>query len=220
MLWQFFSLPGIENGIEYRYFSRYRIEVRNSSIVTTLIQTTHYSEKNTDQRCHCLKLWQKSLTTSTGSYEALQMSQSSFATQKSCMWMFCNILKIYWCFKVAWCEKYSLVLFHLNQSLYCCDLSQIVLDQFMALNSDVTQPCMVTHTRNLCSAFNPSKARTRTQTRTRTRTHTEQLGVRCLAQGQLSRGIEGGESAGHSPPHRQSLPDRDSNSQPLYYTTD
>ncbi len=32
----FFSLPGIENGIEYRYFSRYRIEVRNSSIVTTL----------------------------------------------------------------------------------------------------------------------------------------------------------------------------------------
>ncbi len=38
MLWQFFSLPGIENGIEYRYFSRYRIEVRNSSIVTTLVQ--------------------------------------------------------------------------------------------------------------------------------------------------------------------------------------
>jgi len=30
---------GIENGIEYRYFSRYRIEVRNSSIVTTLPQT-------------------------------------------------------------------------------------------------------------------------------------------------------------------------------------
>ncbi len=28
----------------------------------------------------------------------------------------------------------------------------------------------------------------------------EQLGVRCLAQGQLSRGIDGGESAGHSPP--------------------
>ncbi len=39
MLWQFFSLPGIENGIEYRYFSRYRIEVRNSSIVTTLLGT-------------------------------------------------------------------------------------------------------------------------------------------------------------------------------------
>ncbi len=28
----------------------------------------------------------------------------------------------------------------------------------------------------------------------------EQLGVRCLAQGQLSRGIDGGESAGHSHP--------------------
>ncbi len=28
----------------------------------------------------------------------------------------------------------------------------------------------------------------------------EQLGVRCLAQGHLSRGIEGGESAGHSLP--------------------
>ncbi len=40
MLWQFFFLRGIENGIEYRYFSRYRIEVRNSSIVTTLIHTT------------------------------------------------------------------------------------------------------------------------------------------------------------------------------------
>ncbi len=37
MLWQFFFLRGIENGIEYRYFSRYRIEVRNSSIVTTLV---------------------------------------------------------------------------------------------------------------------------------------------------------------------------------------
>ncbi len=41
MLWQFFSLPGIENGIEYRYFSRYRIEVRNSSIVTTLVYLHH-----------------------------------------------------------------------------------------------------------------------------------------------------------------------------------
>ncbi len=29
----------------------------------------------------------------------------------------------------------------------------------------------------------------------------DQLGVRCLAQGQLSRGIEGGESAVHSLPH-------------------
>ncbi len=61
---------------------------------------------------------------------------------------------------------------------------------------------MVTHTRNLCSAFNPSKC-----THTAVNTHTvgshiaaapgEQLGVWCLAQvqvqgSQLSRGIEGG----------------------------
>ncbi len=70
---------------------------------------------------------------------------------------------------------------------------------------------MVTHTQNLCSAFNPSKC-----THIAVNTHTvnthpeqlaafyaavpaEQLGVRCLAQGSyLSRGIEGGESAGCS----------------------
>ncbi len=46
----------------------------------------------------------------------------------------------------------------------------------------------------------------------------EQSGVQCLAQEHLSRGIEGGESAGHSlPPHLQFLPARDSNSQPLDY---
>ncbi len=67
---------------------------------------------------------------------------------------------------------------------------------------------MVTHTWNLCSAFNPSKC---THTHTVT-THPEQwaanvaapgeqLGVRCLAQGSnLSHGIEGGESAGYSLP--------------------
>ncbi len=45
----------------------------------------------------------------------------------------------------------------------------------------------------------------------------EQLGVRCLAQGShLSCGIEGGESAVHSP-HLQFLPGRDSNLQPLGY---
>ncbi len=83
-------------------------------------------------------------------------------------------------------------------------------------------PSMVIHTRNLCSAFNPSKC-THTQQwvvnkHTHTRTHTvnthpeqwaaiyaaapgEQLGFRCLAQrSHLSRGIEGGESAGHSLP--------------------
>ncbi len=68
-------------------------------------------------------------------------------------------------------------------------------------------PSMVIHTQNLCSAFNPSKC-----THTVVNTHLEQwaanaaapgeqLGVRCLAQGfHLSRGIEGGESAGYSLP--------------------
>ncbi len=67
---------------------------------------------------------------------------------------------------------------------------------------------MVTNTRNSCSGFNPAKC---------THTHTvnthpeqwaashlaapgEQLGVRCLAQGHLSRDIEGEESAVHSLP--------------------
>ncbi len=74
-------------------------------------------------------------------------------------------------------------------------------------------PSMVTHTRNLCSAINPSKVHTHSSEHTHTvNTHPEQwaanaaapgeqLGVRCLAQGShLSRGIEGGESAGHSLP--------------------
>ncbi len=63
---------------------------------------------------------------------------------------------------------------------------------------------MVIHTRNLCSAFNPSKC-----THIAVNTHPEQwaanavapgeqLGVRCLAQ--VSRGIEGGESTGYSLP--------------------
>ncbi len=68
-------------------------------------------------------------------------------------------------------------------------------------------PSMVTHTWNLCSAFNPSKC-----THTVVNIHLEQwsanaaapgeqLGVRCLAQGShLSRGIEGGDSAGYSLP--------------------
>ncbi len=72
---------------------------------------------------------------------------------------------------------------------------------------------MVTHTRNLCSAFNPSKVKVHTQSSEHKHTMNtqpeqwaafyaaaprEQLGVRCLAQGShLSRGIEGGESAGY-----------------------
>ncbi len=92
------------------------------------------------------------------------------------------------------------------------------------------QPSMVTHTWNLCSTFNLSKVHTHTHT---VNTHPEQwaaiyavapgeqLGVRCLAQGHLSRGIEGGESAVHLlPPHLQFLPARDSNSQPLDYESD
>ena len=72
---------------------------------------------------------------------------------------------------------------------------------------------MVTHTQNLCSAFNPSKVHTHSSEHTHTvNTHPEQwaaiyaaapgeqLGVRCLAQGHLSRGIEGGESPVHSLP--------------------
>ncbi len=66
---------------------------------------------------------------------------------------------------------------------------------------------MVTHTWNLCSAFNPSKC-----TLTVVNTHPEQwaanaaapgeqLRVRCLAQGsQLSHSIEGGENARYSLP--------------------
>ncbi len=62
---------------------------------------------------------------------------------------------------------------------------------------------MVTHTRNLCSAFYPSKVHTHSSEHTHTmNTHPEQwaaiyaaapgeqLGVWCLAQGHLSHGIE------------------------------
>ncbi len=45
----------------------------------------------------------------------------------------------------------------------------------------------------------------------------EQFGVRSLAQGHLSRGIEGGGSNVIHSPHLQFLPARDSNSQPLDY---
>ncbi len=73
------------------------------------------------------------------------------------------------------------------------------------------RPSMVTHTQNLCSAFNPSKVHTHGSEHIHTvnthpeqwatiyaAAHGEQLGVRCLARGHLSRGIEGRESAGHS----------------------
>ncbi len=80
-------------------------------------------------------------------------------------------------------------------------------------NKKRCNPC--NHTRNSCSAFIPSKVHRHSSEHTRTvNTHPEQwaaiyaaatgeqLEVRCLAQGHLSRGIEGGESAVHSlPPH-------------------
>ncbi len=97
--------------------------------------------------------------------------------------------------------------------------------------SKVTEPSMVTHTRDLCSTFTHPKC-------THTHTHTvnthpeqwaaiyaaapgEQWGVRCLAQGHLSRGIEGRESAVYLPPPTyNSYRHRDSNSQPLDYKSD
>ncbi len=64
-------------------------------------------------------------------------------------------------------------------------------------------PSMVTHTWNLCSAFNPSKCTHSSehleQWAANAAAPGEQLGVRCLAQGShLSHGIEGGESASYS----------------------
>ncbi len=59
-------------------------------------------------------------------------------------------------------------------------------------------PSMVTNTRNLCSAFNPSKC-----THSSEHTYREHTpgAVRWLAQGfHLSRGIEGGENARYSLP--------------------
>ncbi len=88
---------------------------------------------------------------------------------------------------------------------------------------------MVTHTLNLCSAFNPSKC---THTAVNTHKHSERNQwatiyaaapgeVRCLAQGSnLSRGIEGGESTVHSLPHLQSPPNLDSNLEPFDYEYD
>ncbi len=75
------------------------------------------------------------------------------------------------------------------------------------------RPSMVTHTLNSCSSINPSKVHTHSSEHTHTvntqpeqwaaiytAVPREQLGVRCLAQGHLSHGIEGGESIVHSLP--------------------
>ncbi len=85
---------------------------------------------------------------------------------------------------------------------------------------------MVAHTRNLCSAINPSKVHTHTAVNTHPEQWAaiyavapgEQLGVQCLDLGHLSRGIEGGVRVMciHSL-HLQFLPVRDSNLQPFDY---
>ncbi len=98
---------------------------------------------------------------------------------------------------------------------------------------------MVTHTRNLCSAFNPSKVHTHSSEHTHTHTHThtvnthmeqwaafyaaapgEKLGVRCLAQGHFVVVLKVERELNIHSPHRQFLPARDSNSQPLDYESD
>ncbi len=91
-------------------------------------------------------------------------------------------------------------------------------------------PSMVTHTRNLCSAFNPSKVHTHSSEHTHTvNTHTEQwaaiyavapgeqLGVWCLAQVHL-RGWR--EHWTFTAPTYNSCRTWDSNSQPLDYESD
>ncbi len=96
---------------------------------------------------------------------------------------------------------------------------------------------MVTHTRNLCSAFNPLKVHTHRNEHTHTHTHTvnthleqwaaissaapgEQLEVRCLAQGHLSHVLKVERALYIHCPHLQFLPVRDSNSQPFNYNSD
>ncbi len=94
----------------------------------------------------------------------------------------------------------------------------------VTFRSDV-RPSMMSHTRNLCSAFNPSKCTHSSEhTHTHTHTHTvnshpeqwaanaaapgEQLGVRCLAQGS------------HLSPHDNSCRTWDSNPRPSGYKSD
>ncbi len=96
----------------------------------------------------------------------------------------------------------------------------------------------MTHTWNLCSAFNPSKCTHTAVSSEQTHTHHEhtpgavgshiaaapgeQLGVRCLAQGShLSRGIKGGrEHWLFTPPTDNSCRTWDSNPQPSGYKSD
>ncbi len=96
------------------------------------------------------------------------------------------------------------------------------------------RPSMVIHTRNSCSAFNPSLVHTHSSEHTHTvNTHPEQwaaiyaavpgeqLGVRCLAQGHLSRGIEGGrERCTFTPPTYNSCRPETRNHNLLGYESD
>ncbi len=87
---------------------------------------------------------------------------------------------------------------------------------------------MVTYIQNLCSVFNPSIVHTHSREQ---HTHTqcaaiyaavsgEQLRVRCLAQGHLSRGIEGEASAGHSLPPTDNPCRPETRTQPFDYESD
>ncbi len=95
-------------------------------------------------------------------------------------------------------------------------------------------PSMVTHTQNLCSAINPSKVRTHSSEHTHTPwTHTRSSGQPFMLRrpgsswgfGALLKGtsvvvLKDERALYIHSPHPQSLPARDSNSQPLGYETD
>ncbi len=91
----------------------------------------------------------------------------------------------------------------------------------------------MTHTQTSCSAFNPNKVHTYSSEHTHTvNTHVEQwaaiyaaapgeqLGVWCLAQGNLVVVLRVERALDIHSPHRQSLPARDSNPQPFDYEPD
>ncbi len=95
------------------------------------------------------------------------------------------------------------------------------------------RPSMVTHTRNLCSAINPSKVRTHSSEHTHTvNTHPEQLAAIYAAEpgsswgfGALLKGtsvvvLKVERALDIHSPHLQSLPTWDLNSQPLDYESD
>ncbi len=92
------------------------------------------------------------------------------------------------------------------------------------------RPSMVTHTRNLCSAFNPSKVHTHSSEHTHTRSSGQPFMLRrpgsswgfgALLKGLTSVVVLRVERVLHiHSPHLQFLPARDSNSQPFDYESD